>query len=313
MATIQQWKRRFLEHIEIALNRSPKTIENYDQCLSQFFAWSKVSTPEAITSEMVRKYRLYLNRASIVHKEALKKNSQLHHIIILRTFLKFLTKQDVPVIPPERIEVGTTPMRQVDFLDIEEIERLFTAATGKSLKILRDRAILELLFSSGLRVSELVNLNKEQVNLEKQEFSVRGKGSSVRLIFLSNQARQALETYLNKRTDVDQALFVAYSKGFQKKSGDDDLRITARTIQRIVKYYTRKAGIVKDVHPHTLRHSFATNLLANGADIRSVQAMLGHASITTTQVYTHVVDKGLRETYKQFHGKKEEEKPLPKK
>lgn len=313
MATIQQWKRRFLEHIEIALNRSPKTIENYDQCLSQFFAWSNVKTPEAITSEMVRKYRLFLNRASNTHKEALKKNSQLHHIIILRTFLKFLTKQDVPVIPPERIEVGTTPMRQVDFLDIEEIERLFTAATGKSLKILRDRAILELLFSSGLRVSELVNLNREQVNLEKQEFSVRGKGSSVRLIFLSNQAKQALETYLNKRTDVDQALFVAYSKGFQKKSGDDDLRITARTIQRIVKYYTRKAGIVKDVHPHTLRHSFATNLLANGADIRSVQAMLGHASITTTQVYTHVVDKGLRETYKQFHGKKEEEKPLPKK
>ncbi|MDD5083874.1 MAG: tyrosine-type recombinase/integrase [Candidatus Moranbacteria bacterium] len=304
MPTIHTWKRRFLEYLEIELNRSLKTIENYDQCLNQFFIWSKIKKPQDITTEMIRKYRLFLNHPSTIHKDALKKNSQSHHVIILRTFLKFLTKQELSVVSPEKIEVGKSPMRQVDFLELEEIERLFAAASGKSFKSLRDRAILELLFSSGLRVSELVNLNRDQINLEKQEFSVRGKGGKVRLIFLSIQARQALEAYLHKRSDVDQALFVAYSKGFGKKTNDAELRLTPRTIQRIVKYYTLKAGIVKDVHPHTLRHSFATDLLANGADIRSVQAMLGHASITTTQVYTHVVDKGLREIYKQFHGKR---------
>jgi site-specific recombinase XerD len=308
MHAIENWKRRFLEHLEIELNRSSQTIENYCQCLDQFFKWSKIKNPEHITIDLIRQYRLFLNHPSSIHKDVLKKNSQSHHIIILRTFLKFLAKQDVSVISSEKIEVGKTSMRQVEFLDIDEMERLFEAASGKDLKSLRDRAVLELLFSSGLRVSELVNLNRDQVNLEKQEFSVRGKGDKIRLIFLSNQAVQALSLYLRKRSDVDNALFIAYSKGFGKKSNDDDLRITPRTIQRIVKHYALKAGIVKDVHPHTLRHSFATDLLTNGADIRSVQAMLGHSSITTTQIYTHVVDKGLRETYKQFHGKKSAKK-----
>lgn len=304
MTDIYHYKRRFLEYLEIELNRSAKTIENYQQCLDQFLFWSKIKQPTDITAEMIRQYRLFLNRPSKTHKEALKKTSQSHHIIILRTFLKFLTKQGVSVVPPEHIEVGKTHMRQVDFLDIDEIIRLFAAASGKSFKVLRDRSILELLFSSGLRVSELVHLNRDQVNLEKKEFSVRGKGDKVRLIFISESAKESLSLYLKARTDIDPALFIAYSKGFIQKTAHEDLRITARTVQRIVKYYTRKAGIVKDVHPHTLRHSFATDLLTNGADIRSVQAMLGHASITTTQVYTHVVDKGLRETYKQFHSKK---------
>lgn len=304
MENIYHWKRRFLEHLEIELDRSPKTIENYDQCLGQFLSWSKVKNPHDITLENIRKYRLFLNHPSVEHPEVLKKNTQLHHIVIVRTFLKFLIKQDLPVISPEKIEVGKIPMRQVDFLDIDEIGRLLTAASGKDFKSLRDRAILELLFSSGLRVSELISLNCDQVNLEKQEFSVRGKGGKVRLIFLSNDARQALQDYLRKRHDIDLALFVAYSKSFDTKSHTDDLRITPRTVQRIVKYYARKAGIVKDVHPHTLRHSFATDLLSNGADIRSVQAMLGHASITTTQVYTHVVDKGLRDIHKKFHSRR---------
>ncbi len=304
MHTLDHFKRRFLEHLEIELNRSPQTLENYDQCLSQFLLWSKSVKPSDITPESIRQYRLFLNRSSASRKEALAKNSQSHHIIVLRTFLKFLTKQGVLVVSPETIEVGKNPTREVDFLEIDEIERLFAAASGKSLKSLRDRAILELLFSSGLRVSELVSLNRDQVNLEKGEFSVRGKGSKLRLIFLSEDAKQAIEWYLRKRTDVDEALFIAYAKGFGKKSVSDDLRLSPRTVQRIVKHYAHKAGIVKDVHPHTLRHSFATNLLSNGADIRSVQAMLGHASITTTQVYTHVVDKGLRDIYRQFHGKR---------
>ena len=307
MNTITHWKRQFLEHLEIELNRSPKTIENYQQCLDQFFEWAKISTTHQIDADIIRKYRLYLNRTSEKHKETLSKNTQTHHVIILRTFLKFLNKRDIPVVASEKIEIGKIPMRQVDFLEADEVERLLEASRGKSLKSMRDRAILELLFSTGLRVSELVGLNRDQVNIEKQEFSVRGKGSSVRLIFISDRAKQALEAYLQKRKDVDEALFIAYAKGFKKKDGDDSLRITPRTVQRIVKYYSHKAGIVKDVHPHTLRHSFATDLLSNGADIRSVQAMLGHASITTTQVYTHVVDKGLREIHKQFHSKKKDE------
>lgn len=304
MNTIHHFLRRFLEHLEIELNRSPKTIENYHQCLWQFLKWSKIKKPEDITLENIRRYRLYLNRSSAEHPEVLKKNTQLHHVIILRTFLKFLTKQNLLVVPPEKIEVGKIPMREVDFLELDEVGRLFAAASGKDFKSLRDRAILELLFSSGLRVSELVSLDRDQVNLEKQEFSVRGKNGKVRLIFLSDEAKRALEDYLRKRRDVDLALFVAYMKGFGAKSSTDDLRITPRTIQRIVKHYAHKAGIVKDVHPHTLRHSFATDLLSNGADIRSVQAMLGHSSITTTQVYTHVVDKGLRDIHKKYHSRK---------
>lgn len=308
MDTLPHWQRRFLEHLEIELNRSPKTIENYRQCLDKFLEWSGYERPGDITLEKIRKYRLFLNRPSAVHKDGLNKNTQTHHIIVLRTFLKFLTRQGVQTVSPEHIEVGKTPMRQVDFLEVEEVERLFAAASGESLKALRDRAILELIFSSGLRVSELVSLDRDQVNLEKQEFSVRGKGGKVRLIFISDQAKRALVAYLNKRTDIEPALFVAYAKGFGKKSSDEDLRITPRTVQRIVKHYATKAGIVKDVHPHTLRHSFATDLLANGADIRSVQAMLGHSSITTTQVYTHVVDEGLREIHKAFHGRRMKKK-----
>lgn len=306
MNTITHWKRQFLEHLEIELNRSPKTIENYEQCLDQFFEWAKIITTQQINTDVIRKYRLYLNRSSEKHKAGLSKNTQTHHVIVLRTFLKFLNKRDIPVIASEKIEIGKIPMRQVDFLEGDEVERLLTAAEGKPIKSLRDRAILELLFSTGLRVSELVGLNRDQVNLEKQEFSVRGKGNSVRLIFISDRAKHALASYLTKRKDVDEAMFIAYAKGFKKKTEDDSLRITPRTVQRIVKYYSHKAGIVKDVHPHTLRHSFATDLLSNGADIRSVQAMLGHASITTTQVYTHVVDKGLREIHKQFHSKKKD-------
>jgi site-specific recombinase XerD len=303
LPTIERWLRRFLEYLEIERNYSPHTIENYRICLQQFFAWSNLTRPEAITIEIIRQYRLFLNRPSKQHPEALTKSTQSHHIIILRTFLKFLTKQDVAVIAPEKIEVGKVAMQQVAFLDTQEVLRLLGAASGKSIKALRDRAILELLFSSGLRVSELTSLNREQVNLEKQEFSVRGKGSKIRLIFLSDAAKDTLYHYLSKRTDVDPALFVAITKGFGTKNANEELRITPRTIQRLVKHYAHKAGIVKDVHPHTLRHSFATDLLSNGADIRSVQALLGHASITTTQIYTHVVDKGLRDIHKKFHSR----------
>ncbi|MDO8529198.1 MAG: tyrosine-type recombinase/integrase, partial [bacterium] len=206
---------------------------------------------------------------------------------------------------PEKIEVGKNPTQVVEFLELAEIERLLNSAGGSDLKSLRDRAILELLFSAGLRVSELVSINRDQTNLKNQEFSVKGKGGKIRIVFISEAAKKAIEKYIGKRTDIDPALFVRiFKKPITERSKKDSLRITQRSVQRIVKYCARKAGIVKDIHPHTLRHSFATDLLANGADIRSVQAMLGHSSITTTQIYTHVTNQQLKEIHKNFHAKK---------
>lgn len=335
-----RWRERFLEHLEIELNRSLRTTESYRRSLEQFFLWGKLEKPDEITAEKVREYRLFLNRKVTGQGGTLKKNTQAYHAIVLRTFLKYLAKEDVKTLPAEKIEVGKIPERQVDFLEFDEVERLFHAASGKSLPEKRDRAILELLFSAGLRVSELISLNRDQINLKKDELSVRGKGSKLRLVFLSPGAKSSLQEYLEKRVDIDPALFVAHSKiGIRKKGlaaldesaneysarwrreareprkqrrkpdgTRESLRLTPRSIQRLVKHYAKKAGIVKDVHPHTLRHSFATDLLINGADIRSVQAMLGHASITTTQIYTHVTNERLKEIHQTFHGKKKAKK-----
>ncbi len=302
--TLDQFRRRFIEYLEIELGRSPATVADYDACLGRFLAWSKLTQPADLTLDKIREYRIFLNRRSTRKGDPLKKSTQNHHIIVLRTFLKYLAKHDAKAVAAEKVEVGKVPMRQVDFLEPDEVERLFEAVTGNAQDAYRDRAILELLFSSGLRVSELVGLDRDQVNLKKQEFAVRGKGSKVRLVFLSDRARTALEGYLGKRQDLDPALFISTKRGFGAKKDDEDLRLTPRTVQRIVKKYARRAGIVKDVHPHTLRHSFATDLLANGADIRSVQALLGHSSITTTQIYTHVTDARLKEVYEAFHGKR---------
>jgi site-specific recombinase XerD len=302
---LDKLKREYLEYLEIEKDRSQKTIENYDHYLERFLKWAKISSPSDITDELARRYRLQLNRWSDEKGKPLKKITQNYHVIALRNFLKYLAKRDVKTLAAEKVELGKTDGRQIDFLEIGEVERIFEAAGGADLKSLRDRAILELLFSSGLRVSELVNLNRDQVNLKTGEFSVRGKGGKVRVVFVSNRAKAALERYLEKREDVDPALFTRVGiKHLEKKNESDNLRITPRTIQRVVKFYATKAGIVKDVHPHTLRHSFATDLIQSGADIRSVQEMLGHSSVTTTQIYTHVTNKQLKEVHKAFHGKR---------
>ncbi|MFA6183893.1 MAG: site-specific tyrosine recombinase/integron integrase [Parcubacteria group bacterium] len=298
---LESLKNDFLEHLEIDLNRSQKTIENYAHYLDRFLVFSKISQAKAIDLNLVKKYRLYLNRLTDEKGQVLKKITQNYHIIALRNFLKYLAKQDIVTLSAEKIDVGKNPQQEMIFLNFDEIERILNEANGKNIKSLRDRAILELLFSAGLRVSELSALNIEQINLKTQEFSIIGKGSKMRVVFISDSAKIALERYLQERMDIDPALFIRTNKiGFTK---EDDLRLTPRSIQRIVKFYSKKAGIIKDVHPHTFRHSFATDLLANGADIRSVQAMLGHSSITTTQIYTHVTNQQLRDIHKKFHRK----------
>ncbi len=302
---IKKLKTEYLEYLEIEKDRSQKTIENYNHYLERFLQWAKISSPTDIMDDLVRRYRLELNRFSGEKGRPLKKITQNYHVIALRNFLKYLAKRDIKTLAAEKIELGKSLRQEVEFLESDEVDRIFEAASGNTLKSLRDRAILELLYSSGLRVSELTSLNRDQVNLKTQEFSVRGKGGKIRVVFISDRAKNALERYLDSRLDVDLAVFVRIGiKHLEKNSKKDNLRLTSRTIQRIVKFYAAKAGIVKDVHPHTLRHSFATDLIANGADIRSVQEMLGHSSVTTTQIYTHVTNKQLKEVHKAFHGKR---------
>ncbi len=304
---IERLAQEFFDHLEIEMSRSHRTIDSYSRTLQAFFDWGDIRKPQDITAERIRSYRLYLNRRETSPGVSLKKSTQAYHSIVIRTFLKYLAKHDVETLPAEKIEIGRVPERQVDFLEYDEVERLLAAPEGQSIRVRRDRAILELLFSAGLRVSELTGLDRDQVNLAKEEFSVRGKGSKLRIVFLSPRAIRAIGDYLEHRTDIDPALFVSHpKKGLvnKKNAQRDSLRLTPRTVARLVKHYAKKAGIVKDVHPHTLRHSFATDLLMNGADIRSVQAMLGHASITTTQIYTHVTNERLKEIHQSFHGKR---------
>lgn len=304
MADIFKLKREFLEYLEIEKGRSLKTVENYDRYLTRFLTQTAVKTPDEINDEVVRSYRLWLNRqlgSNRKTNDSLKKNTQNYHLIALRVFLKYLAKRSIYSLPPEKIELAKVPERELDLINETELDRLLKAPDGKDNeeKVLRDKAILELLFSTGLRVSELCNLNRDSVNLERDEFTVRGKGEKIRLVFLSAGAKEAIKNYLSKRKDLSEPMFVSLSK--INKLGE---RLTPRSVERIIKYYAIKSGISRRVTPHTLRHSFATDLLQNGADIRSVQMMLGHANVATTQIYTHVTDKHLRDIHRKFHRKK---------
>lgn len=306
---LEKQAKSFLDHLEIEMGRSLRTLENYAYCLERFIRTTRLTKAEDITLDAVREYRLALNRKETRQGNTLKKNTQNHHAVVLRSFLKFLAKQDIETLSPEKVEIGHTRIRQVDFLEPDEVERLILATAGSTLRSLRDRTILELLFSTGLRVSELTYLDRQHIDLRKEEFSVRGKGDKLRIVFISPAAKEALERYLNRRADTAPALFIPLSsKKFPVHHEREDIRLTPRSIERIVKHYATKAGIIKDVHPHTLRHTFATDLLANGADIRSVQAMLGHASITTTQIYTHVTNEHLKEIHRAFHDKRRKKK-----
>ena len=301
---LKDLKIQYLEHLEIEKNRSPKTLENYNRYLDRFLNFVKADNVSAISEETIRQYRLFLNRLKDAENNPLKKVTQNYHIIALRSFLKYLAKRDIKSVSAEKVELGKQEQREVSFLELDELERLLKSPEGNSLDSLRDRAVLSTLFSTGMRVSELCSLNRDEIDINRGELSIRGKGGKIRVVFLSDQSKEDLTNYLAKRSDVDEALFIRIprSKTFSK---DSDLRLTPRSIQRLVKKHTIKAGIMgKKISPHTIRHSYATDLLRNGADIRSVQAMLGHASVTTTQIYTHVTDKQLREIHKKFHNKK---------
>jgi site-specific recombinase XerD len=300
-----KYLKEFLEYLEIERGRSDKTVRNYHFYLKRFSDWAKDPNPIEINSEMVRKYRLHLNRNIAGREEAqLKKNTQNYHLIALRSFLKYLAKRDVKSMAAEKIELAKQGSRHVSFLETDELKR-FLLAPEKDPTIVgtRDKAILELLFSTGLRVSEIANLRIDAINLKLDEFTVLGKGSKHRVVFLSEGARGGIKAYLERRRDVSPFLFVRHDRARKFTPGAHPL--TPRSIQRIVDRYSREAGITKRVTPHTLRHTYATDLLRNGADIRSVQSLLGHESITTTQVYTHITDKELKRVYKEFHDKTE--------
>lgn len=298
--------RQFLEYCEIEKNQSKRTLISYTHYLERFLNFTDEIDIKKIDQNLIRKFRLHLNRYEFRPHETLSIKTQNYHIIALRAFLKFCTKRDWETLAPEKIELAKIPERRVSFLTREELERLFEAVDTSKINGLRNRAILEMLYSTGLRISELVNLNRQHVDLKRGEFSIRGKGQKVRIVFMSDRAKEWLQEYFNEREDNFEPVFLNHGRTRKQERDDMDLkgehrRLTEYTIQEMVRSTALQAGLTKHVTPHTLRHSFATELLMNGADIRSVQEMLGHSSITTTQIYTHITNKKLKEVHDKFH------------
>lgn len=296
----------FLEYLEIEKNLSPLTIRDYKHYLKFFCNWSAanspISRPQDITIELIRRYRVYLARFNSPNGNLpLKKVTQNYYVIALRSFLKYLIRKDLPVISPDKIELPKTESRSLKFLDREAVERLVNQPDISIDRGLRDKVIMEMLFSTGLRVSELCKLNVDQINLERREFGVIGKGGRARVVFLSDRAVLWLEKYISKRVDNYKPLFIRYRGNQEPTENSEKLRLTSRSVQRLVEKYVRKARLPVKATPHVLRHSFATDLLMNGADLRSVQEMLGHKNVSTTQIYTHVTNAQLRDVHKSFH------------
>lgn len=301
---------KFLEYCIVERGHSELTGRNYLHYLNRFYAFAKkhsISSPRQITLDMVHNWRMELATSKIDNKTLSKKTIN-YHAIALRSFLKYLAKNDIDSLAPEKVELAQQAQRNISFLEPEEVDELMMAYRGKNLLSLRNRAILEVLFSTGMRVSELATLRRDEVNIERGEFSVGGKGGRRRVVFLSPDAQMWIGRYLGRRKDKAKWLFLGGRRGYKKKKEHDKKRqighISVRQIERIVQAGAKKAGIVKKVSPHTLRHAYATDLLSNGADIRSVQAMLGHASITTTQIYTHVTNRRLKKIHEKYHKKR---------
>ncbi len=291
----------YIEYLEVEGGRSAKTAESYRLYLERLVEFVGEINVEQLTPELIRKYRLWLNRRTNDQGQTMALITQNYHLIALRGFLRYLSYRDISSVSPEKIVLPKIARKQVTFLHYDEVSRLIEQIDCSTETGLRDRAIIELLFSSGLRVSELVNLNRDHVNTKRREFMVRGKGQKDRPVFVSMAAATHVDTYLAARLDNLPPLFLSYSRNNISSTTGDYRRLSSRSIQRMISKYAKIAGITKHVSPHTMRHSFATDLLMNGADIRSVQVMLGHSSIATTQVYTHVTDQHLREVHEKFH------------
>ena len=292
---IERLKKEFLQYVEIEKGRSLSTVSNYDHYISRFLDFAKIKEASEITDDLVRNFRLWLNRQG-----SLKKKTQNYYLIAFRAFLKYMAKRGVATLPADRIELAKVPERSLDLISASDLKRLFDSPDTSTPAGLRDRAIFELLFSTGLRVSELCSLSRD-LDIKRDEFSIRGKGEKVRVVFISENARSAVKKYIDSRKDMDDAMFVQIPN--KKIKSQKSLRLTARSVERIVSYYAVKAGISNKVTPHVIRHSFATDLLRNGADLRSVQMLLGHSNISTTQIYTHITDTELGNIHKKFHNK----------
>ncbi len=299
MADIKNLFQNYLDYLEIEKNRSLKTRENYERYLKVFFKFGGIKNEKDIDVDKIKNFRMHLARMKNEKGEYLKKTTQAYYIIALRNFLKYLIKNDYDVLSPDKIELPKIPERQIKTVEYKDMERLLNAPQGDDLKSLRDKAILEMLFSTGLRISELCSLDR-RIDIDRGEITVRGKGGKIRVVFICERAKKALKNYLEKRGDVEEALFISLNKNSSKIIG----RILPRTAQRLVDFYGRKAGIFEKISPHQLRHQFATDLLIGGADLRSVQELLGHSNIATTQIYTHLTNKELREVHKAFHGRR---------
>lgn len=295
----------FLEYLEIEKGSSKLTIRDYRHYLEVFKNWHTTTLPSKSLSDLdlqtVRKYRVFLANRVDDKGRTLKQVTQNYYVIALRSMLRFLIKNDIKTLEPSKIDLPRTESRSLKFLEREQIDRLVTMPDTSKEEGVRDRTILELLFSTGLRVSELVKLNHEQINIERREFGVVGKGGRARVVFISDRAAEWIGRYVGMRVDVFKPLFIRYSGAVIEEDNGEKMRLTVRSVERIVKKYTRLAKLPVDATVHTLRHSFATDLLTNGADLRSVQEMLGHKNIATTQIYTHVTNKQLRDVHKAFH------------
>ena len=313
MFSLFSLKQDFLQYIEIEKGRSSLTVRNYDHYLTRFLDFIKVESPDAITEGMMREYRVHLNRLPAKEPkrgqsvETLDKRTQNYHLIALRAFLKYIRKRGIQSYDPERIELAKTTQRELDLISEKELHELLASPDTSTLPGLRDKAILELFFSTGLRVSELCSLDRD-TDLRNGEISGRGKGGKIRVVFISGSAYLAVKQYIDNRVDIDEAMFIDHSpRATARMVQEKSVRLTPRSVERIVAKHAERVGIAKKCTPHVLRHSFATDLLYNGADLRTVQMMLGHASISTTQIYTNVTNKFLRDQYEKFHSKKRKE------
>ena len=308
----------FLEYLQIERNVSPLTIRNYKHYLDRFSQWLKDSsptppTPDKINGDTIRRYRVYLARLTDENNLTLKRITQNYHLIALRAFLRFLVKRDIVSLSPEKIDLGKAESRSLKFLNREQINRLVNQPDVNTAQGMRDKAMLELLFSTGLRVSELVKLNRDQIDFKSREIGIIGKGGRARVVFISDDAAAWLRQYLSYRADKYKPLFVRYSgKKANPKQGEEGVRLSARSVERAVEKYAKKAKLPIKITPHGIRHSFATDLLTAGADLRAIQEMLGHKNVSTTQIYTHVTNPQLKEIHRKFHGQNTEQNKITK-